>query len=277
MKELCFSKMVASGNDFVVVDTVSRIPYPVSPAIVRKICDRRLGIGADGLLLLGKSNKADARMRIFNADGSEAEMCGNGARCAVYYFSRIPNPESRASVRIETRAGIITGKVAGNKVRIQLTDPKGIKLNIPLAVRGRKIRANFINTGVPHTVIFVEGLDKIDVAGLGREIRYHKYFAPAGTNVNFVEVLGRSRIAVRTYERGVEGETLACGTGSAASVLIANCFTNNLRLTPNALVFAVHTRGGEVLKVYFNRTGGSFSNVWLEGGAKAVYKGEFYV
>jgi diaminopimelate epimerase len=242
-------------------------------------------------LLLGKSRKAQVRMRIFNADGSEAEMCGNGARCVAYY-ARYTLPAKAGSrprlygqrenairypLTIETKVGIVTAKVTGNKVSIRLTDPKDMKLNIPLIVCGRKIRVNFINTGVPHAVIFVEELNKIDVAGLGGEIRYHRHFAPAGANVNFVEVLGRSRIAVRTYERGVEGETLACGTGSVASALIANCFTNNLRLTPNALVFAVHTRGGEVLKVYFNRTGGSFSNVWLEGGAKAVYKGEFYV
>ncbi|MFA5349960.1 MAG: diaminopimelate epimerase, partial [Candidatus Omnitrophota bacterium] len=156
-------------------------------------------------------------------------------------------------------------------VKIQLTDPKQIKLDIPLNVAGRLIKVNFINTGVPHVVIFVDGLDKMDVTGIGCLIRWHLKFSPAGTNVNFVEVKDDNLIRIRTYERGVEGETLACGTGSTAAALIF-ALKNNLK-TP----VKVKTQSGEVLKIYFNKDDERFRGVWLEGSAKIAYKGEYYV
>ncbi len=273
MRKVNFTKMVASGNDFVVLG------IGVNPkglrSFGRKICDRKYGVGADGLLTLGKSRRADVRMRIFNADGSEAEMCGNGARCAALFVagspvSRLPRFKN---ISIETKAGIINAQVKGDKVKIRLTDPKGIKLNMPLNLNGRNLRVNFINTGVPHAVIFVDGLNNIDVDGIGRQVRYHSKFSPKGTNVNFVEPLGNQSISVRTYERGVEGETLACGTGSTASALIlaANC-----KLLSSGSI-DVKTKGQEILRVYFERVQGGFRNVWLEGRAKIVYKGECYV
>ena len=212
-----FIKMVASGNDFVVIDErhASRVMRYALTA--KKICDRKYGIGADGMLVLGKSKRADIRMRIFNADGSEAEMCGNGARCVAYYMNA-KRTTHNAKLKIETRAGIIESRVSGQDVQIRLTDPKNVRLNIPIKVNGRSIKVNFINTGVPHAVIFVEGLGKIDVAAIGRQVRYHRRFAPAGTNVDFVEVISNARIKVRTYERGVEDETLACGKIGRAHV-----------------------------------------------------------
>jgi diaminopimelate epimerase len=264
MPKVNFTKMVASGNDFVVIsgDKLSAIRCPL---YAKKMCDRKYGIGADGLLVLGKSRIADIRMRIFNADGSEAEMCGNGARCAALYAGK-------KSVDIETKAGIIESKVDGNNVKIKLTDPHGLRLDIPIKVNDRILKVNFINTGVPHTVIFVEGLDKIDVFKLGRQIRYHRHFAPRGTNVNFVEVLNSASVKVRTYERGVEDETLACGTGSVASALVyAICYM------PYANSINVLTKGGEVLRVYFKRKDNKIQDVWLEGKARISYKGECYV
>jgi len=265
MKKVKFTKMVASGNDFVVI-RLSGYPHKRLAKFSRSICDRKFGIGADGLLVLAKSKAVDIKMRIFNADGSEAEMCGNGARCVALYGSK-------KLIKIETKAGIIAAHVNGNNVRIKLADPKNLKTNIPLKINGRLLRVNFVNTGVPHTIIFVEGLDKIDVVGLGRQIRYHRKFAPQGTNVDFVEVLNNNSIKIRTYERGVEDETLACGTGAAASALAAGCQLP----VASCQRINVHTKGGDILKVYFAREGNRFRNVWLEGKAKIVYKGEYYV
>ena len=248
--------MVASGNDFVVIAT------PKLLTLARKVCDRKYGIGADGLLLLEKSKKADIRMRIFNVDGSEAEMCGNGARCTALWAKS-------KNLKIETKAGIIESEVVNSNVKIKLTDPKDIKLGIPIRVNNRLLKLDFINTGVPHAVIFVEGLEKIEVSALGREIRYHRQFAPAGTNVNFVEVVDNNSIQVRTYERGVEDETLACGTGSVASALIFA-----LKSGAHEKI-KVHTRGGEIIRVYFMLQRNRFSDVWLEGKVSMVFKGEF--
>ncbi|MBI4707861.1 MAG: diaminopimelate epimerase [Candidatus Omnitrophica bacterium] len=285
MRKIKFTKMVASGNDFIVIRKSENLSVSLR-GFAKKACDRKYGIGADGLLVVDKSKVADARMRIFNADGSEAEMCGNGARCFAYFLSAVRRPQA-VSLGIETKAGIINAQVNKDNIRINLTDPKDIKLDIPIVVNGRKIKTNFINTGVPHAVIFVEGLEKIDVNNLGREIRYHKQFSPAGTNVDFVEALDKNSIRIRTYERGVEDETLACGTGSVAASLIFSLIAKDRRSQSSPAfhsgqatgdeIINVHTQGGEILKVYFDRVGNEFSNVWLEGEAKIVYQGEYYV
>jgi len=284
MRKINFTKMVASGNDFIILKSLDSRAFGLRELAI-KICDRKYGVGADGMLLLEKSKRADIRMRIFNADGSEAEMCGNGARCAALYAnSQLPTPNSQ--LEIETKAGIIAAKVQGDNVKIKLTEPKDLKLNIPIKVNSRLLRVNFINTGVPHAVIFSEGLDEIDVFNLGRAIRFHQKFSPAGANVDFVEVLGTNSLAIRTYERGVEDETLACGTGSVAAALI---FSAQLSLPTRQAglpageagaisyqQFNVHTKSKEILKVYFDKISNSFKNVWLEGRAKIVYKGEYY-
>ena len=178
---------------------------------------------------------------------------------------------SAKRVSLETKAGVIHSCVGKNSVKIKLTDPQDIKLNIPVKVSGRLLRVNFLNTGVPHAVVFVQGIDKINVGEIGRSIRYHKEFSPKGTNVNFVEVEGRNSIRIRTYERGVEDETLACGTGSTAAALIFSLMNNSNKLV------RVKTQSGEVLNVYFEREKDKFNNVWLEGMAKIVYKGEYNV
>jgi len=289
-----FTKMVASGNDFVIIE--NREPKTKNqklPFLAKNICDRKFGVGADGLLVLEKSKIADIRMRIFNADGSEAEMCGNGARCVALWLAknqkplvriRLPSARSKIEVpktdnrepitenlTIQTKAGIIMAQVKANNVKIKMTEPKNIKLNLPIKVNNRTLHVNFINTGVPHTVIFVEGLEKIDVFNLGRMIRYHKRFSPQGTNVDFVEVLKDDSISLRTYERGVEDETLACGTGAVASAIIFN-MQYPIR---NMSKINVYTKSGQILIVYFKRTGNKFSEVWLEGKARMVFKGEF--
>ncbi|KPK98026.1 MAG: hypothetical protein AMJ95_06115 [Omnitrophica WOR_2 bacterium SM23_72] len=271
MKSIEFTKMVASGNDFVVVDAFTRNLVISKNQFARKVCDRKYGVGADGLLVLEKSKTADIRMRLFNADGSEAEMCGNGARCAALWMS------SKFAVRgskfkIQTKAGKITAQVKGEQVKIKLTEPKGTRWDIPLRFGSRTVHVHFIDTGVPHTVIFVEGLGRIDVVNLGRQIRYHRIFSPRGTNVDFVEALSHDSIRLRTYERGVEDETLACGTGAVASALLYA-----RRYAKGAHLIRVHTQGREILKVYFKSAGWKFKDVWLEGKAEIVYKGAYYV
>ncbi|MDD5236464.1 MAG: diaminopimelate epimerase [Candidatus Omnitrophica bacterium] len=262
MKKINFTKMVAAGNDFIVIKSGSGS----IPELARKMCARVYGAGADGLLLIERSKKADIRMRIFNSDGTEAEMCGNGARCAALY-------SGKRSADIETKAGIIRSRVDGNNVKINLTTPKDIKLDIPIKVEGRRLKVNFLDTGVPHCVIFVEGLDIIDMVAIGRRVRYHKQFAPRGTNVDFVEILSNDSISIRTYERGVEDETLACGTGSVASAVVSAI---KLKKEGNVKI-NVLTAGKEVLKVYLKRQAGRVDDVWLEGKVKKVYEGVYNV
>jgi diaminopimelate epimerase len=261
MLRLKFTKMVGSGNDFIVIASK---PFANPSRLAKLLCDRKFGIGADGLLLLDKCKNADLSMRIFNADGSEAEMCGNGARCAAFF-------NVKAKSRIRTSAGIINAEVYGAQVKIQLTAPQDIKLDIPLIVNGKPLKVNFINTGVPHVVIFVNGIDGIGLKNIGRSIRSHQVFSPRGTNVNFVEEKAKNLIRIRTYERGVEDETLACGTGSTAAALIF-ALKNNLDN-----LIKVQTQSGEILKVYFQKEDGEFRKVWLEGSVRIVYKGEYYV
>ena len=276
MKKTEFYKLQASGNDFILLDAfhaphfVRRISYK---KFARTYCERKFGVGADGLLVIEPSKKAQFKMRIFNPDGSEPDMCGNGARCVALWFSRKQKAENRRqkNMKFETRAGIIESWVKGNNVRIKLGNPTDIELDMPIHVLGRKIKVNYINTGVPHAVVFVEGLELIDVYNIGRALRYHSKFQPEGTNVNFVEPLSSDFIKIRTYERGVEAETLACGTGVTASAVITDL---RLKTTSRRVKIKVKAKSGEVLKIYFDKTGNNIDNVWLEGEACLVYKGQ---
>jgi diaminopimelate epimerase len=273
MARIEFTKMVASGNDFILIDRQKAALKGWNLAsLARSLCSRKYGVGADGLLFLGESSKADLSMRIFNADGSQAQMCGNGARCAAFYKATGNRARKPKSISIQTKAGLINAFVGKTSVRLRLTDPRDLMTGIPLKLFGRKLKVDFINTGVPHAVIFVDALDKIDVAGIGRQVRYHRYFLPAGTNVDFVQPVSYDKILVRTYERGVEDETLACGTGSTASALI---FAR--RYAKGASKISVRTKSGELLKVYFRQKDGGFCDVHLEGKAGIVFDGKLTV
>jgi diaminopimelate epimerase len=265
MKKINFTKMVATGNDFVVMDNRFAVVGGRLAEFARKICNRKTGIGADGLLLVEKSKKADFRMRIFNPDGSEPDMCGNGSRCIALYAKKYGIAKSH--MKIETGAGILSAVVKNNKVRINMTDPKALKLSIGLKANGKKYLMHHINTGVPHAVYFSGNIDAKDMYGLGRAIRYHNFFKPQGTNFNLVETMPGNAISIRTYERGVEEETLACGTGAVASAIISN-YVKKLESPVK-----VHARGGK-LTIYFKRKDNKFYDVFLEGEAQEVFKGE---
>ncbi|OIO33137.1 MAG: diaminopimelate epimerase [Candidatus Omnitrophica bacterium CG1_02_40_15] len=268
MGKLNFTKMVGAGNDFVLADMRFKVKgLRFKGGLVKRVCDRKNGIGADGVLALEKSKIADFKMSVFNADGSVAEMCGNGLRCAVLFLG------NKRKVRVETKAGIYEGEItAKNRVKVKMQEPKDLKLNFPINVNGRKIKANFINTGVPHTVVFVDGLDKIGVDTIGSAIRHHDGFKPKGANVDFVEIMDDNNIKMRTYERGVEGETCACGTGAVASAIIT-ALNLQLKAYSLKLIINVHTRGG-ALKVEFRKIGNKFKDVYLEGEAKKVFTGQ---
>ena len=261
-----FIKMVASGNDFIVIDQQRGSPIQRLSSFARQICNRKYGVGADGLLILEKSRIANVKMRIFNPDGSEPDMCGNGIRCVALYAAQ-------KQINIQTKAGIIRVNLNRDKAKLKISQPKDIKLDLPIKINRCPVRLNLINTGVPHAVIFVEGLDKIDVVNIGRQIRFHKRFLPEGVNVDFVQILDDNNITIRTYERGVEDETLACGTGVVASALLL--VTRYSLLATGGI--NVHTRSGEILSVEFNRINGRFKDVWLEGKAKMVYKGVYNI
>jgi diaminopimelate epimerase len=288
MKKIDFVKVVASGNDFIIIDKQKEklaVTESQLPALARKVCLRKKSIGADGVLMLEHSNIADVKMRVFNPDGGEVEMCGNGARCvALWTISNIKYQISK--IKIETKAGVLEAEVIGsNRVRLKMSEPKDIRVNFNLEVDSYDYRASFVNTGVPHVVCFVKDLNNFDVKAIGQAIRYHKKFKPAGTNVDFVRILDEKNLEIRTYERGVEDETLACGTGAVASAIISvyrrpsSVFHNKERNTEygirNTNKINVHTRSGEILRVYFNYQNDRITNVWLEGEAKIVYEGRF--
>ena len=259
-----FYKMVASGNDFIVVDNRKHlIKNPKN--FTKKVCPRNFGVGADGVLFIEKSTKADIRMRIINLDGSEAEMCGNGSRCAALFAHKKLGLGKKFVM--ETKAGLIHCDIKPWTVQVQLTYPSGFRNVATLEVLGREIPYYFINTGVPHAVIVEEDLDEVPVIELGRAIRHHDRFKPKGTNVNFISRVGPNSIKVRTYERGVENETLACGTGSTASAIVAA--QAGLVKPP----VDVRTRGGEILKINFKQEGNAVSHVTLEGNAEFIFEG----
>ena len=262
---LRFTKMNGAGNDFVLIDNRGGGVH-LNRGQITRLCDRHRGIGADGVLLLEKaSNHVDFRMRYFNADGGEAEMCGNGARCFARFANKVAGAEGKIS--FETPAGVISAELAGDLVTLQMTEPTDLRLNIKLSVANEDKSVHFINSGVPHVVIPVSRIDDVDVRREGSAIRYHKMFLPKGTNVNFIEKRGPKKIAVRTYERGVEGETLACGTGVVASALIFAATED----TGGPII--VIARGGDELQVGFNKIDNQFRNVTLTGPAEFVFEG----
>ena len=270
MKKIPFYKMQGSGNDFILIDDRKGILRGTSlKNLARTVCDRHYSVGADGLIVIVPSRKADFKWRFFNADGSEAEMCGNGSRCAARFafLKKI----AKKTMTFETLAGIIRAEVKTETVKVQLTGAGLLRQNISIPFEGGARTGHFINTGVPHVVYLSGDLATEDVDGVGRRTRYHDLFKPAGTNVNFIQVLGKHKLSIRTYERGVEGETLACGTGSVAAALVAG----SLRMVASPVL--VTTRSKEKLTITFEGDVEGFGAIYLEGEAKVICEGTLFV
>lgn len=266
--KLHFTKMAGAGNDFIVIDNRAGIlPEEDRCKLFAGWCRRRVGIGADGVLLVESARAGnDFRMRYYNADGGEVDSCGNGARCIARFANLIG--AAAPQMRFETAAGVYEAVVGPVDVLLTMSDPHALCRDMELAIPDLFAgQVDFINTGVPHVVLMVEDLEATPVFDLGRAIRYHPAFAPAGTNANFIHLRADGGIDIRTYERGVEDETLACGTGSVAAALIASLHGHGRSPVP------VFTRGGPILRIHFERAGETFRKIKLEGEARVVYEG----
>lgn len=264
-----FTKMSGTGNDFILID--HRAPFlsrDEMPAFARAVCERRVSVGADGLIFIENSETADFRWQFLNGDGSWAEMCGNGARCAARFAFALGIAPAR--MRFETVAGLIEAEVMGQSVKLRMTAPNGLRLHEKLMVNGKEQVVHSLNTGVPHAVLFMEDVRQAPVMERGRAIRFHERFQPAGTNVNFVQQQPGNGLIVRTYERGVEGETLACGTGAVSSAIIAGLLG---QVHPPV---TVTTSGGEQLIIHYALSGQEISEVFLEGPANFIYEGRLH-
>jgi len=269
MKSIEFWKMNGSGNDFILIDNRDEIVSEDEMFnLVLRACRRRTSVGADGVIFVTKSNRYDFAWRFFNADGGEVEMCGNGSRCVCRfaYLKGIAGPR----MTFETLAGPVSGEVKGRSVNVLMPLPSQLKLDLDLEKDPAWNTIDFVNTGVPHVVVQVEDLENHPVVEQGRALRYHEYFSPEGTNANFIQVLGPDLISMRTYERGVEDETLACGTGAVASAIIAA--ERGLVKPP----IGVRTRSGEILTITFKKEGDRFQEVWMEGNTTIVYEGKLH-
>lgn len=263
-----FEKMSGTGNDFVIIDNrLLGILPEEQPELARKICRRMFSVGADGLIFIEDSTIADFAWNFYNADGSVAEMCGNGSRCAARFAFR--HKIAGRKMQFETLAGIVVAEVGEEEavVRVKLPPPRDFRLGLSLLIGEKERSVGYVDTGVPHAVIFVEE-DDVPVETWGRMVRFHQLFEPRGANANFVRVLPDGRIKVRTYERGVEAETMACGTGAVASAL----FAAMQKGLPSPI--EVITSGGEMLTVLFDLFDGPVAeNVFLQGPARLICTG----
>ncbi|MBN1504819.1 MAG: diaminopimelate epimerase [Candidatus Eisenbacteria bacterium] len=264
-----FHKVSGAGNHFVLLDArrgrLEAHPILRSGRMVRALCARGHSVGADGVLFIRESRTADFRLAYYNSDGREAALCGNGTRCAALYA--FENGLAPARMTIEVGSGTVGAVVRGRKVELALDEPSDFRPNLNLKTKFGLVRGDFVNTGVPHFVTIRGNLGTLDVDGLGREIRRHRAFGSSGANVNFVRVLQGGGVELRTYERGVEAETLACGTGAAAAAV---CLAQRGLVRPPV---RVRTRGGDTLRVRFKEPSNPLSQIFLQGSAQLVYEG----
>ncbi len=281
MEKFSFYKMSGAGNDFVVIDRKNNKALALNPGLIKNLCDRRFGIGADGLITISDSNDYNFEMEYFNADGSTGSLCGNGARCAIR-FAEFSGRLSNGKAVFLSNGEKYKGEVLNpENVKFNFNSPKDYKKGFSLKDCGIS-KADFINTGSPHVVARVEdvlksnveveshfeNIDDFPVFELGKKVRYHEEFSPLGTNVNFIKI-ENNKVYIRTYERGVEDETLACGTGSTAAALVSY-YNYNLK-PPVKLI----TKGGCELIVDFTEEGNQIKNLSLTGPAEIIFNGEF--
>ena len=279
-----FAKLSGSGNDHICVDNrdgrfdeLLASPERVGH-FVRTLCRRGLGVGADGLIFAGQPNdpgEADVAVRHFDPDGTEAELCGNGSACLVRWVVESGWVAGK-EVRIETPSGIVRGREDRDRyIHVCIPEPYGLQTDVQIAAGGRQWTLDYAVTGTPHVVAYVDDVDSVDVARWGPAIRHHERFAPRGVNVNFTQVLGVGELAVRTFEFGVEGETLACGTGSATAALMSALrFGWPKNYTCGGEPVRIRVRSGDILKVYFLiEDDGKIVKVCLESVVRFLYSG----
>ncbi len=262
--QLSFSKYSGCGNDFILFNNLAG-QFPAQDSnLIRRICHRQLGIGADGIILLEKAQKGDFRMRIFNSDGTEAEMCGNGLRCLMQFIREQGYKDNEYSIQTMHRQ--LRVKLKNDQVEMEMGSPSNVSWDVPVEISNKKYRVDYLDTGVPHAILFVEDVARINVNKEGSEFRYHSAFSPKGANMNFVELDG-NRLKLRTYERGVEQETLACGTGAAAAVIAA------VKKHQLKLPVQVEFRSGDTVEVDFKEKNGRIEEVIQTGPANKIFHG----
>ncbi len=264
MNELEFTKMHGAGNDFIMIDDMD-MKFKESPGLITGLCEFHRGIGADGIILLRPSDIDAFTMKYFNSDGSEAEMCGNGARCTAFFA--LDRGIAGVTMTFSTGAGPVSAEVDGERVKIGLEPVRGLKLGLELP---GGITAGFAVSGVPHAAIIVDdvrGWEKERFVDTARAVRYDPAFEPAGTNVNIVTIESTQRLVYRTYERGVENETLACGTGALGVSVIAA----HLGLVSPPV--ECETSGGDTLETFFELNDSGAENCTLSGPVRTAFRG----
>ncbi len=263
-KIIPFTKSHCGGNDFICVDNRNEIVPKEIVSFVKKVCQRKFGIGADGLLLLERDKRLDYKMRYFNSDGSKAEFCGNGARCLAVFAHMCGIRKER--MRLRSNAGTHTVYIKDTIVKLKMPSPEDIRFDYLKKGQAQGLplqNGSFVRIGVPHIVIFSEEIDRLDVAELGKEIRYNPLFSKEGTNVDFCQFLGRNRLKVRTYERGIDDETHSCGTGAVACAVIA--YLKGMVSSPVEIISSK-----DVNTIYFDK---KLKEIFIEGKVEVVYEG----
>jgi diaminopimelate epimerase len=264
-KNIQFSKLSGSGNDFIVLDNRGGTFSEIAGDLAQRVCARRYSVGADGLILVQGSEKATIRVRYFNPDGSEFDTCGNGGRCAVRFAYLSGMCGSKLSV--ETNIGVLEAEVVGESVKLKFVGPSEVRLNQKLTVDGTEIGGDYVRLGDPHFVVGLKEFPTGSIVPLARKIRYHEALKPAGANVHFIDVISRQTIRIRTYEKGVEDETLACGSGCISAAIA----TFLQKQTEPPITFEPYS--GIPLKIHF-QPAGNFQGLYLEGDARLIYQGE---
>ncbi len=263
---LQFTKMHGAANDFVMLDDrQGTIPWQ-DYVLMSLLAARRTGVGSEGIILIQHSNRADFRMRFLNPDGTEVDMCGNGARCAAWFAHKIG--AAPRSMTMETSCGLLDAEIIDDcNVKVWMPEPTARSYGMAIYVDGNRIEGDYINTGVPHFVVRTQSPETVDIEALGRAIRLHPTFAPEGVNVDFVTQREANRISMRTYERGVEAESGACGTGAVAAVVTA------VEAHAGTLPMAVRTGGGFILTIDADWRNNHCTGLTLSGPVREVFHG----